>query len=70
MRGFKLLRVWTVAATAVAVAWRERRTEAGGVADEAAMIAILLGAAVAIAAIVAALVTGAAERLPDIVVPG
>jgi hypothetical protein len=70
MRGLRLLKVWTAATTAVSVAWRERRTEAGGVADEAAMIAILLGAAVAIAGIVAALVSGAAAQLPDIIVPG
>jgi hypothetical protein len=44
-------------------AWRLRRTEEGGVADEAAMIAIVLAAAVLIGGIVFALIQGAGEDL-------
>lgn len=43
--------------------WRERRSETGGVSDETAMIGLMLGVAVAVAAIVLAAVTGAAGRL-------
>lgn len=44
-------------------AWRDRRSDEGGISDETAMIGLMLGAAVAVGGIVYALVTGAASRL-------
>jgi hypothetical protein len=50
--------------------WRDRRSDEGGVADEAAMLAILLGGAVIIGGIVLSLLSDAEDRLGDIVLPG
>lgn len=52
------------------VSWRARRSDEGGVADEAAMLAILLGGAVIIGGIVIALLSDAEDRLSNIVIPG
>jgi|GEM_PF-5537252 hypothetical protein len=48
---------------AVVTAWQERRTDDGGLTDEVAMIAILVGIAVAVGGILLALLTGAASSL-------
>lgn len=49
--------------TAAATAWQERRTDDGGLTDEVAMVAILVGIAVAVGGILLALLTGAASSL-------
>lgn len=46
----------------LAPAWRQR-DETGGVSDDTAMIGIMLGAAVLVGTGIAALVTGAVDRL-------
>ena len=49
---------------------RDRRDDVGGVADEAAMLAVLLGGAVIIGGIVVALLTDAENALNNIDLPG
>ena len=44
-------------------AWRDRRTDEGGVSDEVAMIGLMLVAAVAVGGIIYGLITTAADNL-------
>ena len=44
-------------------AWRDRRTDEGGVSDEVAMIGLMLVAAVAVGGIIYGLITAAAGNL-------
>lgn len=47
----------------LAVAWRDRRDETGGVTDDTAMMGLLAVAAVAVGGIIFALVTNAANSI-------
>jgi hypothetical protein len=60
------IRFWTTCARA---AWRHRRTEAGGLTDDVAMMAILVAVAVAVGGALLAILLGAVESL-DFSVPG
>jgi len=54
--------MWTWVCAAV-TSWRTRRTEDGGLTDEVAMIAILVGIAVLVGGALLTLLTGAADSL-------
>jgi hypothetical protein len=58
--------VWTQIAIG---AWNERRDDQGGVADEAALLAVLVGGAIAIGTLVLALLSRAEIKLNQ-VLPG
>ncbi|MFP3901541.1 MAG: hypothetical protein ACLFXM_11855 [Acidimicrobiia bacterium] len=47
----------------LALSWRRRRTEEGGLSDEVAMIGLMLAAAVIVGGLVLAALTGAVSRL-------
>jgi hypothetical protein len=53
-------RLW---ASALAAAWRDRRTEDGGLSDEVAMIAVLFIVAAGVGAALLAVLTGAVNSL-------
>ena len=55
-----IIRTWF---RALAVAWRTRRDEVGGITDDTAMMGLLAVAAVAVGGIVFALVTNAANGI-------
>jgi hypothetical protein len=55
-----LIRTWC---RMLAVAWRTRRDEVGGVTDDTAMMGLLAVAAVTVGGIIFALVTGAASNI-------
>jgi hypothetical protein len=56
----EMLRTWC---RTLAVAWRTRRDEVGGVTDDTAMMGLLAVAAVTVGGIIFALVTGAANNI-------
>lgn len=60
------IRLWAILA---ATAWRQRRTEDGGLTDDVAMMAILVAVAVTVGIALLAVLTGAVEDL-DFSVPG
>jgi hypothetical protein len=55
-----MIRTWC---RMLAVAWRTRRDEVGGVTDDTAMMGLLAVAAVTVGGIIFALVTGAANNI-------
>lgn len=61
-----MIRQWATLAT---TAWRQRRTEDGGLTDDVAMMAILVAVAVTVGVALLAVLTGAVEGL-DFSVPG
>lgn len=62
----EMIRLWATLAT---TAWRQRRTEDGGLTDDVAMMAILVAVAVTVGVALLAVLTGAVEGL-DFSVPG
>ena len=60
------IRLWAILA---ATAWRQRRTEDGGLTDDVAMMAILVAVAVTVGIALLAVLSGAVEDL-DFSVPG
>jgi hypothetical protein len=62
----EMIRLWAILA---ATAWRQRRTEDGGLTDDVAMMAILVAVAVTVGIALLAVLTGAVEDL-DFSVPG
>ena len=62
----EMIRLW---ATLAATAWRQRRTEDGGLTDDVAMMAILVAVSVTVGIALLAVLTGAVEDL-DFSVPG
>ena len=49
---------------------RHDRSDVGGVADQAALLAILLGGAVTLGLIITGLLTGLGDAMPDSLIPG
>jgi hypothetical protein len=62
----EMIRLWAILA---ATAWRQRRTEDGGLTDDVAMMAILVAVAVTVGIALLAVLSGAVEDL-DFSVPG
>jgi hypothetical protein len=60
------MRFW---ASCAATAWRQRRTEDGGLTDDVAMMAILVAVAVMVGVALLAVLTGAVDNL-NFDVPG
>ena len=60
MQEINQIRMWI---EFVVAAWRSRRSETGGVSDDVAMIAMMLGVAVVAGGIIVGLVRGAANEI-------